>query len=104
MRRALFALLIGLTALCVLAKPVAASGHEIHEAAHAIADAGGDIPDPDGEDGGPDPQHAEDECCFHAVALSHVETRAAIATPVVGSIGASSVTFAPRCASARAMT
>ena len=80
MRRVLFALFIGL-ALCVLAKPVAASAHALHEAAHAIADAGGDIPDPDGEDGGADPQHAEDQCCFHAVALAHVETRAAIATP-----------------------
>lgn len=70
LRRVLFALFLGLTALCVLAKPVTGAAHEVHDLVHVLAEAGADGIDPDAAGGGDtDPLHAEDGCCFHAVAL-----------------------------------
>ena len=83
LRRLLFALFLGVTALCVLAKPVTGATHEIHELAHALAAAGADGIDPDAGDGGDmDTIHAADGCCFHAVALP-VHAQGLIVVPAV---------------------
>lgn len=69
------ALFLGLTALCLLAQPVLAAAHEMHDAQHALADATA------GDHGVPvdtDPAepgtfdgllHALD-CCLHATAVA----------------------------------
>jgi hypothetical protein len=70
LRRVLFALFLGLTALCVLAKPVTGATHEIHDLVHVLEESGAVGIDPDAGGGGDiDPLHAEDGCCFHAAAL-----------------------------------
>jgi hypothetical protein len=79
LRRLAYALFLGLTVLCVLAKPIIGSAHEVHELAHALADAGGDDTDRDPDDGQASPLHAEDQCCFHAIALPMVAVVAALA-------------------------
>ncbi len=72
--QSLRALFLGLTVLCLLAQPVLAAAHEMHDAQHALADA------TDGDHGVPvdaDPAepgtfdgllHALD-CCLHATAV-----------------------------------
>ena len=68
------ALLLGLTLLCLLAQPVLAAAHELHDAEHALAAATGgehgvpvdaDVPEPGTFDG---LLHALD-CCLHATAV-----------------------------------
>lgn len=68
------ALFLGLTVLCLLAQPVLAAAHEMHDAAHAMADATGgdhgtavdaDPAEPGTFDG---LLHALD-CCLHASAV-----------------------------------
>ena len=73
LRRLLAALMLGLMTLCVIAKPVVAAAHELHELQHAthgdtVADAAVET-----RDGAPPDilqtlLHAED-CCLHASAM-----------------------------------
>ncbi len=64
----------GLTVLCLLAQPVLAAAHEMHETEHAIADAAAGVPDDAvaGESLAPGTLdgllHALD-CCLHASAV-----------------------------------
>jgi hypothetical protein len=68
------ALFLGLTVLCLLAQPVLAAAHELHEVEHALADAAGSHGDSaDRESPAPGTLdgllHAFD-CCLHATALA----------------------------------
>jgi hypothetical protein len=73
LRRLLAALMLGLMTLCVVAKPVVAAAHELHELQHAThGDMAADAA-VDGRDGAPPDivqtlLHAED-CCLHASAM-----------------------------------
>ncbi len=69
------ALLLGLTVLCLLAQPVLAAAHEMHDAEHALTDGAGRD---QGLPGDADPSepgtlngllHALD-CCLHATAVA----------------------------------
>ena len=68
------ALLLGLTVLCLLAQPVLAAAHELHEIEHALADAAASNPGDAAEEESPVPGtldgllHAFD-CCLHATAV-----------------------------------
>jgi hypothetical protein len=73
--RSLRVLFLGLTVLCLLAQPVLAAAHEMHDAEHALADGAGRDHELPGDADPSEPGtlngllHALD-CCLHATAVA----------------------------------